>query len=523
MENFSYSSYPDSGDSSPRSREIEFENPPPWDDQPPPPAHQSYKAKFMCSYGGKILPRPHDNQLCYIGGETKILAVDRTVKFAAMISKLSALCESDVSFKYQLPGEDLDALISVTNDDDLEHMMHEYDRLYRATAKPARMRLFLFPVVVNSAAGSFVSDGPTPDRDQFVDALNLVPGHGSEPAPKPPGSNNVDFLFGLEKGVGTGVGVAAPPPPPPTVPEPLVQAPEFQVRGGVNRVVGSNPPVNPVEIQRQLHELQKLQMEHDHNQQQQQLQQQQMQQQQEAMYRRKSDDSLVGGYPGGDYYVQKQPEKIPAMAAPPPGYWPEKQVASGGFPATVTAEHPVYMIPAPGGAMYHHQQMAVRQVVTGPAGQPPQAYYPVQQRMASDVYREQPVYNVVQQPPPPQPQQPPLSVPPPQNLPPQPPKLAATYPEGMGIVRPSGGGGGGGMGVANTDAGQYTQVAYDSATGRQVFYTAPAGMVLAPSPAPAAAPPQQTYAPVATDMRPGGSLGQEAGKVVVNKVSQASV
>ncbi|MBA0766295.1 hypothetical protein Gotri_015350, partial [Gossypium trilobum] len=146
MENYSYNSYPDSGNSSPRSREIDFENPPPWDDQQ---QHaQNYKAKFMCSYGGKILPRPHDNQLSYIGGETKILAVERTIKFSSMISKLSALCcggDGEVSFKYQLPGEDLDALISVTNDDDLEHMMHEYDRLYRASAKPVRMRLFIFP------------------------------------------------------------------------------------------------------------------------------------------------------------------------------------------------------------------------------------------------------------------------------------------------------------------------------------------------------------------------------------------
>uniref|UniRef100_A0A803PXF1 PB1 domain-containing protein n=1 Tax=Cannabis sativa TaxID=3483 RepID=A0A803PXF1_CANSA len=411
MENFSYSSYPDSGDSSPRSREIDFENPPPWDDQPPP---QNYKVKFMCSYGGKILPRPHDNQLCYIGGETKILAVDRTVKFAIMVGKLSALCENEVSFKYQLPGEDLDALISVTNDDDLEHMMHEYDRYYRTTGKPARMRLFLFPVVANSAS-SFGSEGPNTDRDQFVEALNLVQNHGSDPNPKPPVHNNVDFLFGLEKSVG-GVGVVASPPlPPPTVPEPLAAPPqEYQVMSGANRVIG------------------------------------------------KSEENLVGGggYAGENYYIHKVPEKIPAaMTGPPqPNYWPEKQglTSSGGYPVSHgggggTQDHPVYMIPAHGAPVYHHQPM---------------------------VRPEQPVYNVV-----PPPQQPP-------------PKIAATYPEGMGIVRPSSGGG---M-VPTTDMGPYTQVAYDSATGRQL-----------------------SYAAVAADTRPGGSLGQEPGKVVVNKVSQASV
>ncbi|KAL4555251.1 hypothetical protein LXL04_037864 [Taraxacum kok-saghyz] len=102
----------------------------------------NYKVKFMCSYGGKIHPRPHDNQLAYIGSETKILSVDRSIKFTALIAKLAALCDADVCFKYQLSVKDLDALISVTNDDDLDQMMIEYDRLNRASPKPARLRLF---------------------------------------------------------------------------------------------------------------------------------------------------------------------------------------------------------------------------------------------------------------------------------------------------------------------------------------------------------------------------------------------
>ena len=95
MEKFSYNSYPDSTDSSPRSREIDFDNPPPWDDQ----NHhhhqqtQSYKVKFMCSYNGKIQPRPHDNQLTYVNGETKILSVDRGIRFPVLASKLSAVCD----------------------------------------------------------------------------------------------------------------------------------------------------------------------------------------------------------------------------------------------------------------------------------------------------------------------------------------------------------------------------------------------------------------------------------------------
>ncbi|KAF5199926.1 Octicosapeptide/phox/Bem1p family protein, partial [Thalictrum thalictroides] len=178
MENYSYTSYPESHDSSPRSRDNES-----WDDQQPP---SSYKVKFMCSYGGKIHPRPNDNQLAYVGGETKIFAVDRNIRFSTMISKLSTLYSGDyneVCFKYQLPGEDLDALISVTNDEDLEHMMLEYDRLYRSGgSRPARLRLFLFPLN-SSNQSSFSADDPKPNQQWFVDALNSVTGqvgHGGQ-------------------------------------------------------------------------------------------------------------------------------------------------------------------------------------------------------------------------------------------------------------------------------------------------------------------------------------------------------
>lgn len=199
MENYSYNSYPESGGSSPRSREIDFENPQPSEDQ----STGNYKVKLMCSYGGKIHPRPHDNQLAYIGGETKILAVDRTIKFSALLAKLAAVCDVDVCFKYQLPGEDLDALISVTDDEDLDHMMNEYDRLNRASSKPARLRLFLFPVTVQTpsitSVHSFGSTEGRSERERLVDALNSGPVPSS--TPPFPTHGNADFLFGSEKGV----------------------------------------------------------------------------------------------------------------------------------------------------------------------------------------------------------------------------------------------------------------------------------------------------------------------------------
>nr|POE91909.1 hypothetical protein CFP56_28022 [Quercus suber] len=78
------------------------------------------------------------------------------IKFNAIKSKLSLICnDADLCFKYQFPGEDLDALISVMNDKDLEHMMLEYDRLLRGSTKPARLMLYLF--VVNSMPASFLT------------------------------------------------------------------------------------------------------------------------------------------------------------------------------------------------------------------------------------------------------------------------------------------------------------------------------------------------------------------------------
>ena len=113
----------------------------------------------------------------------------------------------EVCLKYQLPGEDLDALISVTNDEDLEHMMLEYDRLCRPSNKQARLRLFLFPLTP-LASTSFGSNETKSERQWFVDALNSVqiqPLEGSS-LQAAASETNPDFLFGLDKGL-------APPPP----------------------------------------------------------------------------------------------------------------------------------------------------------------------------------------------------------------------------------------------------------------------------------------------------------------------
>ncbi|KAG8384193.1 hypothetical protein BUALT_Bualt04G0092600 [Buddleja alternifolia] len=142
--------------------------------------NSNLKVKLLCSYGGKIHPRPSDHHLSYVGGDTKILAVDRNVKFSEIVAKLNTICNNnksdnfEVSIKYQLPGEDLDALVSLIDDDDVEHMMVEYDRMQRISAKPARLRLFIFDI-----------SGPpiTPLKSGV----------------KETGTGNPDYLFGFDK------------------------------------------------------------------------------------------------------------------------------------------------------------------------------------------------------------------------------------------------------------------------------------------------------------------------------------
>ncbi|GKV33530.1 hypothetical protein SLEP1_g42031 [Rubroshorea leprosula] len=457
MDNFaSYPSYPDSGNSSPQSREIDCENQS-WD-EPPSNNSANYKVKFMCSYGGKIQPRPHDNLLAYIGGDTKILSVDRNIKFSAMIAKLSAMYggEADVCFKYQLPGEDLDALITVTNDEDLEHMMLEYDRLYRQSAKLARLRLFLFLLNPSVAAG-FGGGEPKSERQWFVDALNTVQVQnleGSLPPAAEASASNPDFLFGLDK-------VKLPdsvPLPVPTIPEVVTK----DVTAGSDcgsedpHPIGESIAANQGEMQRQIQELQRLQIAGNYEQ---------------SVMQRQNDESNTRAYNTQDYY--KVPEKVAPAPAPgsvpvqmqiPTAYYPERHIATAGYPVTAAApgtDQPVFLIPASATGVY--TPAPTLRPVTGPAGQP---YYGMQ-RVVQEVYREQPVYNPV-----------------PSTAAVQQPKIGA-FAEGISMVQPK-------TGVTEPT---YVQVGYDGA-GRQVYYTTQ----------------YQGVPPVATG---GGALNQD-GKVAVN-------
>ncbi|KAL0456835.1 UNVERIFIED_CONTAM: Dual specificity protein kinase splA [Sesamum latifolium] len=131
------------------------------------------KMKFLCSFGGKILPRPSDGKLRYVGGETRIISIRKNLTYFELVKKTTAIWNHPHTIRYQLPGEDLDALISVSSNEDLHHMIEEYHDLERSSQ---RLRLFL--VSSGDPEGSCPMEARTiqqTDADyQYVVAVNSM-------------------------------------------------------------------------------------------------------------------------------------------------------------------------------------------------------------------------------------------------------------------------------------------------------------------------------------------------------------
>ncbi|KAL3623878.1 hypothetical protein CASFOL_032694 [Castilleja foliolosa] len=133
------------------------------------------RVKFLCSFSGSILPRPQDGKLRYVGGETRIVCVPRDISYDELMSKMRELFEGVTVLKYQQPDEDLDALVSVVNDDDVTNMMEEYDKLGSSGDGFTRLRLFLFANSDQDGSLHFVVDGDERDNERrYVDALNSL-------------------------------------------------------------------------------------------------------------------------------------------------------------------------------------------------------------------------------------------------------------------------------------------------------------------------------------------------------------
>lgn len=347
--------------------------PPPSLPVPPPPP----KVRLMVSYGGRIQPRPHDNQLSYVNGDTKILSIERPLRFPDFAARLSALAGSrgEICVKYQLPGEDLDALVTVTNDEDLEHLVLEYDRLHLFRASPGsgggssrggstpRLRVFLFPVQYPpppQPAGLL-----EPRQDQTaewfaVEDFNSVkppqpeqqqPKQESVPLQSPPPAvqmaavphsmmvapqKGLDYLSGFDYGYGfvppPAVKVKDPAGDPPTMREnvPVEIPPKNEERHP--NPAGDNAMVSPADFPRQIQDnLEKVQLTDNASQQPPPSPAQAAPAAPAApvapvpvaLPRNGSDDCLTRNYPPGtvaqttpqpqEYYHQKFPEKPPVL------------------------------------------------------------------------------------------------------------------------------------------------------------------------------------------------------------------
>ncbi|GKF89566.1 hypothetical protein Tco_0263529, partial [Tanacetum coccineum] len=211
------------------------------------------------------------------------------------------------------------------------HMMAEYDRIYKASVKPVRLRLFLFPFSADD------DDDDGGKQQWFVDALNAV--QISSSSASPASENTPDYLFGFDKAVNVNVAKAQQ-----DVVQPVV---ESSVRpgsecGSEDSNSNSNSNNNRVvEIQNQ----QQMQINMDPR----------------AYY--------------GDYYTSK----IQASAGPgQPRYWQEQRHS---YPMSVAGtDSPVYLVPSSAG-VYPSAAVAVAAPVPAPvmtmrpAANQGQAYY----------------------------------------------------------------------------------------------------------------------------------------------------
>ncbi|KAL9350149.1 hypothetical protein Peur_057404 [Populus x canadensis] len=131
----------------------------------------STKLKFLCSFGGTILPRPSDGKLRYVGGETRIIRISKNISWQELMQKTVAIYNQSHTIKYQLPGEDLDALVSVSCDEDLQNMMEECNVSEDGGSKKPRMFLFSCNDLEDSQFGLGSGEGENSEI-QYVVAVN---------------------------------------------------------------------------------------------------------------------------------------------------------------------------------------------------------------------------------------------------------------------------------------------------------------------------------------------------------------
>ncbi|GJM96251.1 hypothetical protein PR202_ga13070 [Eleusine coracana subsp. coracana] len=99
--------------------------------------------KLTCSHSGRLVHCGPGDATLYLGGETRVVAVPRSASFSDRAHRLA---------------DDEGIVVSVTCDEELAHMVDEYDRL-RATRPGAAFRVF---VSTTARRGPAAATGPQP-------------------------------------------------------------------------------------------------------------------------------------------------------------------------------------------------------------------------------------------------------------------------------------------------------------------------------------------------------------------------
>ncbi|XP_022892453.1 uncharacterized protein LOC111407288 isoform X3 [Olea europaea var. sylvestris] len=126
--------------------------------------------KLLCSFGGKILPRPKDGKLRYVGGDTRIVRISKDISWEELVQKTWIIYNQPHTIKYQLPDEDLGALVSVSGDEDLQNMMEECNVFEDGGAQKLRIFLISNDDLNDSQLG--LENAESESELQYVVAIN---------------------------------------------------------------------------------------------------------------------------------------------------------------------------------------------------------------------------------------------------------------------------------------------------------------------------------------------------------------
>ncbi|GKD96829.1 serine/threonine-protein kinase [Tanacetum coccineum] len=125
-------------------------------------------------FGGRIFPRPSEGKLRYVGGITRIVSVNKNLDYRELVMNTLTIWNKPHTIKYQLPDEDLDALIYVCSNDDFHHMIEEYNELENGSQ---RIHVFLVPLNDTVSPFSYDSVSQTSSSDyEYVIVINGLTG-----------------------------------------------------------------------------------------------------------------------------------------------------------------------------------------------------------------------------------------------------------------------------------------------------------------------------------------------------------